>query len=375
MQTIANPASAPLAKSQADRLLSPLLNASGETQIQREMERVLAGVEPVIIGIVRRHWSRDGGARGAASQTTEDQTAEDIRGDVRLRLTRALHDLHSGLDSEPIRDFHGFAATTTYRVCNSYLQRKYPRRAGLKRKLVYLLGDHTGQKGFALWNGANEERICGFAEWQRANRQVTRTTRYQSLTARTENAAGQALAGIDPARANPGDVIAALFHWAGGPLELNDLVNVLAEVWQIREEQREEANDEDEGREDTLTRLADPSVNVANEVEQRDYLRGLWAEIRQLPTRQCAALLLNLRDAQGVGVIALLPMQDIAGLREIAAAMGISAEKFAEVWNGLPLDDNAIASLIGVTRQQVINLRKVARERLVRRMRSMGGTE
>jgi len=36
----------------------------------------------------------------------------------------------------------------------------------------------------------------------------------------------------------------------------------------------------------------------------------------------------------------------------------------------LPLEDSAIAQLFGITRQQVINLRKTARERLARRMQA-----
>ena len=36
-------------------------------------------------------------------------------------------------------------------------------------------------------------------------------------------------------------------------------------------------------------------------------------------------------------------------------------------WPELPFDDNTIAALLGATRQQVINLRKCARERLRRR--------
>ena len=93
------------------------------------------------------------------------------------------------------------------------------------------------------------------------------------------------------------------------------------------------------------------------------------AQIIELPPNQRAALLLNLRDADGRGVIALFPLQGIATVRELADTLGLSAERFAELWHDLPLEDNAIAELLGLTRQQVISLRKVARERLARRMK------
>jgi hypothetical protein len=47
-------------------------------------------------------------------------------------------------------------------------------------------------------------------------------------------------------------------------------------------------------------------------------------------------------------------------------------ERLASLWNDLPIEDVEIAEHLGVTRQQVINLRKVARERLARRMKVAG---
>jgi hypothetical protein len=48
------------------------------------------------------------------------------------------------------------------------------------------------------------------------------------------------------------------------------------------------------------------------------------------------------------------------------------AQEFAGLWNELPLADDAIARRLGLMRQQVVNLRKSARERLGRRMRNAG---
>jgi hypothetical protein len=97
------------------------------------------------------------------------------------------------------------------------------------------------------------------------------------------------------------------------------------------------------------------------------YVQRLWAEICLLPQRQRTALLLNLRDMQGGECIGLFPLAGVT-IRQSAQVLGISAERFAETWNELPLDDMTIAEQLGITRQQVINLRKSARERLARRM-------
>ena len=88
----------------------------------------------------------------------------------------------------------------------------------------------------------------------------------------------------------------------------------------------------------------------------------------ELPLRQRVALLLALRDSKVVDYLRL-PLIQIASIRQIAETLSMPAEQFATLWNQLPLEDAAIAELLGVTRQQVINLRKSARERLWRRTR------
>jgi len=63
------------------------------------------------------------------------------------------------------------------------------------------------------------------------------------------------------------------------------------------------------------------------------------------------------------------PSTGTASLRQLAAALEMSDESFAALWNELPLEDAKIAELLGLTRQQVINARKSGRERLARRLR------
>ena len=142
--------------------------------------------------------------------------------------------------------------------------------------------------------------------------------------------------------------------------------NVVSRQARLRGRERSGAG-EDNGA--PLLLLPDPAPDAALAFERRTYLVRLWEEIRQLPPRQAAALLLNLRDGQGSNAAALLPLTGIASLREMAAAVGLPPESLAGLWNRLPMEDAALADLLGVTRQQVINLRKSARERLARRMR------
>jgi hypothetical protein len=104
-------------------------------------------------------------------------------------------------------------------------------------------------------------------------------------------------------------------------------------------------------------------------VEKRIFLQRLWEEVQLLPRRQRAALLLNLRDPQGHGCLALFPVTGIATLRQLGECLELSARELAEIWNELPIEDARIAELLQMTRQQVINARKSARVRLIRRLK------
>ena len=59
------------------------------------------------------------------------------------------------------------------------------------------------------------------------------------------------------------------------------------------------------------------------------------------------------------------------GMRETHTGMGVTAAEFNDVGNRLPIQDADIAGILLLTQQQVINLRKAARERLRRRFKRL----
>jgi predicted DNA-binding protein (UPF0251 family) len=91
-------------------------------------------------------------------------------------------------------------------------------------------------------------------------------------------------------------------------------------------------------------------------------------EVCQLPLLQRVALLLNLKEVQGGSAIFFIPHLGIADKTQLAAVLDLSEVDLAKLWDDLPLDDTGVAERLKITRQQVINLRKTARERLARRM-------
>ena len=350
---------------QLDACLQAFVQATDEATAQALLDQLLTQhAEPVIRPIIKHKLRTYASPTGYGYQA---QDANDLHGEIVLELLTRLHKCKAAPTAHAIEDFRKYTAVTAYHACAEYLRRHYPQRSRLRHRLRRLL---STQAGLALWQNAQGEWLAGFAAWQAENRPVVRNERYQQLSHDPPAANRAALPGQDVQRLHPGTVVAALFDWVGGPLELDDLMAALAVLWGVRDEV-ESLDAPSVESAAPASQLADPRVDVANEVTQRLYLQRVWEEVCQLPAPQRLALLLNLRDGTGVCVTALLPIAGIASIRQIAVVLELPPEEFYRLWGDLPLEDAKIAELLGMTRQQVINLRKSARERLGRRMRAL----
>lgn len=352
----------------ADALLAAYAAAPTDAEADAVLARLFEDhAAPVVARVVRRKLRGPG---------TDSSDAEDLRGQVMLQLLTRLAELRADPQSRPIQNFAGYAAAAAYRACADYVRALYPQRHSLRNKLRYFL---THQTGYALWETPEGEWLGGRRGWQGLPSGggdniggSARGARFQELREDPRRAAGSALPGADPQAAGMEGLLSALFDYVGGPIELDDLVAALAEVWGVKEQQQAEPAREGEEGTAAVELLAAPQPDLADELSQRMYLARLWQELLELPVRQRAALLLNLRDAQGASAVELFVITGVASPRDIASAVGMEPNEFAAIWNGLPLEDKAVAELLGATRQQVINLRKCARERLARRMRAVG---
>jgi RNA polymerase sigma factor (sigma-70 family) len=347
---------------ETDSLLLPFLRADDEQVSQRHLEQLLAiAAEPVLNVIVGRKLQPSFGDAGGAHL----QEIEDVCGEVRLQLLSRLRDIKAQPDEKPISNFRGYVAVIAFNACNEHLRQRYPQRYRLRNRLRYLV---THNPAFGLWESDDGEMLCGLAQW--TNKRATRDgiERLRRLRNDPQAFERSALARHDLQRIGLAELLTAVFEATNAPIELDDLVNAVAE-WSGVKDQHAQPN-RNECETDLTERLSDSRVALDVEVEQRMYVARLWSEICELPPRQRLALLLNLKDAKGSDCVALFLLSGITTASEIAASLAMSAEEFCELWNELPLDDATIAGRLGINRQQVINLRKSARERLARRMRA-----
>jgi RNA polymerase sigma factor (sigma-70 family) len=325
-----------------DALLEPLLSATTDEHANELLSQLIAGhAEPVIKGVIRFK------LRFNSYQETERAEADDIHQEVVLQLVGQLQRFRKLPETHPITDVRGMAAIIAHRTCARWMRRQFPERHALKNRLHYLL---TRQRGFALWEDDNGKSLAGYAVWQQQKKTAVR-----NLAIPTHIRKAQELAGA----------VASIFDYAGGPVEFDELVTAVAAIQGISDQPVESLADDEDGGFDPAATNPDPAWRI----EKKMFLQRLWEELTQLPVNQRAALLLNLKDASGFGCITLFPAIGIATIRQIAAALEFPAQRLAELWNELPIEDARIAELLGLTRQQVINARKSGRERLARRLK------
>jgi hypothetical protein len=260
-------------------------------------------------------------------------------------------------------NLRGYVGTVTRNTCDEYLRHRYPLRRSLKDKVRRHL---LSRVDFTLWENAEHNRIAGLSCWQNLDSGLKDESAMAG--SKLQERLKMEWQAVDVLRLQLHDLLTTIFEVAQAPLDLDQLTALVAEFWGIEDHPAEPLSADTYGSRD-LRVGAD--TNLAIIIEQRQLLQRLWLEICQLPHRQRVALLLNLKSPSGINVITLLPATGVATFEQIAQALEIPAAEFEQLWADLPLDDLRLAAYLGATRQQVINLRKTARERLLKRMSAL----
>jgi RNA polymerase sigma factor (sigma-70 family) len=338
-----------------DPALQGLLDAVSDEEAERRLDALIEErLAPLVRTIVARKLSASG-----SKQVFRPEDLQDVAGDTILALLTKLQSLRNRPVADAIVSLDDYAAAVTYRVCAHHLRRRYPERARIKDRLRYVLGR---DRRFALWEVAGYGLHAGLSSWRGREADRAGTDRLAEIE---RDPARWPASWKPPAfveRADPAPILEDVFKVSAGPLELDRLVNLVAAIWQVDRVARMDIGDR-------LDRLADENPDPEVTIDRHRFAERVWTEIQQLPLRQRHALLLNLRDSQGAGLLWTFPVTGVASLRAIASVLEMPVDDFAALWSQLPLDDAALAARLECTRQQVINLRMSARKRLNNRLR------
>jgi hypothetical protein len=271
---------------------------------------------------------------------------EDVCNDALASLIARLRALRrEAAEASPITDFTAYAAGVTANAVNQHLAARYPERNRLRRRLRMVC---VSDVRLRIWETPGGSWLCGFAGQSGEERaSVGDLENCKSELARVRLPKDLA------------DLVVLVLKQTCRPVELNELTQLCANVTGAVDQPQDVDRLEDT--------LADSGALASYGMEMGGWVKQLWSEIGELPDRQRAALLLNLRSAQGTA-IELIEDLGIATFRELADVLGMTKDELAQLWNRLPLEDNEIAEKLGVERQQVINLRSAARQRLQRKM-------
>jgi DNA-binding transcriptional ArsR family regulator len=315
-----------------DARLEALIRAEGEEEAEAELGRVIVGVvRPLAVNAFmssRQAWS------GASIDL------DDIVATVSARIVPRLRLVRRGIE-DSIESIDRYVATLTYNAVNDELRRRYPARTRLKNRLRYLL---KHDRRLARWTTSRGVVAAGLRGW--AGREDVVEAIDALLVPRTSRA-------LDASR--PAEAIVEILEALGTPASIEALLSLAEELWSVEETPH-------------VTSAYAASGDIPMQLERREFAQALWREVRALRPLQRKALLLNLRDGEAVNVLSLFVLTGVTAFAELAAAVEMTSDELAAIWNDLPFDDLRIASMLGVTRQQVINLRKAARKRLKRRL-------
>lgn len=314
-----------------DPLLRPLLEAPTAEERESVLEGLLAGHAYDCI-------DRALDARYRQSGLSPSHR-EDLRAEVLLRLVNRLHALVHDETSEPVASFQDYVAVVAFNTFDGFLRRSYPLRSKLKNRIRYAL---RHDPRLTEWSRGGEP-VAALAEWPQDDG-VAETI---------------ALDGLPRGDGDLRPLLRQILEQEGRPVTVSALTGAIAELHDIPAQ--------DAVQPLALAEAAEPR-DFTEDLANAAFLRDVWSEIRELPVKQRVALLLSIRDASGESVVRFLPVTGVASARQIAEALEIAPVELAKLWNELPIEDTRIALLLDVTRQQVINLRQAARNRLARRL-------
>jgi hypothetical protein len=287
--------------------------------------------------------------------TAHQGQVEDVASDTVVAFLLHVEDLRQGR-AAAVENVEAFVATLAARACSDHFRRTYPAFHSLRNKLRYLFEKYPE---LARWKeAASGDWVCGLADWQLPDR------RAREIVDDIEDVARHPALEEIVRLAHPADQLTRLFRQIDAPIRFDDLAPLMARLWCVQEVTAEAISEESAEQE-----FADGACPVDVTLGRKQWLGRLWQQICELSVNQRAALLLNLKDQDGSCATSLFVMTGVTSLRKIAEVVNLPAAQFAALWPKLPLGDAEVASLLGLTRQQIINLRKCARERLARRMK------
>jgi DNA-directed RNA polymerase specialized sigma24 family protein len=351
-----------------DPVLLPFLRTADEQEAEQHLNQLIAHAAP-----------------GIARITKSSQTPDDAFQEAAQRIIKQLREVRAHCNGNAIGNYLHYVNVVASRVVKGQVRQEHPKRRSLVDALRHVL---KRESSLATWE-SDGHKLCGLAEWRDQQRGRTHSERLIRLLDEPRTFMDVVSTESDPVNARHADLLKRLFEWIGHPIRFDEMANIVCGLKQI-EDPSPVISGEASGR--VLSEwLPDNRRRPDEQAQWKEFLERLWAQIELLPRLHRLAYLLNFTAADGqlelfwiygvasirrIGVVLEITEEQFArawpaltlsnAMRRRARACENYDEKFAVLWQYLPLTDVAIASMLATERQKVINLRKSAADRLSR---------
>jgi len=327
-----------------DNVLVPYLTADGERERQQQLdELVTLRAAPIIRKVLRR---RLGFYVNAQGMNENNQDAEDLYQEALTRVIQVLNQLRSSSTVTNIENFEGYVSRVASNICMDFLREKSPARTRLKDTLRDLFRRHGD---LVSWEYEGEI-VCGFAAWRNTGKSAFPDQNMRELETKLETFRSIRFADEDVKTAPLSQLLAELFDWIGGPVDIDALVRLIAYLLNIKDQQIASFDDQSV-RWDAYFKANVHSAE--SHVQANELLERLWHAITELPPEQRDAFTLGFEDEAGQDLFTVLLGAGIVTWDELADGMQRSVEEIASLRMQMPLDGTTAADVLGTERKSV----------------------
>ena len=337
-----------------DILLLPYVKASDESERQHHLDELLivyAG--PVVRRTLRQKLGFHVNQLGVNPYNPD---AEDLYHEIIAKVIEVLAALPTSPRTE-IEDFEKYVGRISINTCLDYIRSRSPARTRLKYSLREVL---SRKSEFALWK-SEEGFLCGLRAVAKKQAPISsqRLTEIESdLPIFRTTRFGRE----DVTRVPLTNLTAELLTWIGEPIELDELVNLIAILLEVKDRPADSIDDEAKGY--LESRVADTTLISDPGLDLEKLLRSLWRAVLALPKNQRDTYCFRFEDNSGEDLFTLLFQASITTRAQLSRQLGRSLNDLMRIWTAMPMTYDDIATELNATILQVRRWRFEALRRL-----------
>jgi hypothetical protein len=208
----------------------------------------------------------------------------------------------------------------------------------------------------------DREILCGFARWRNTSRSTFSDQSFEEIETKLDNFQTLHFADEDIRMAPLPQIVAELFNWIGGPVEIDVLVRMLVYLLDIKDRTLESLDDPASVKRDVY--FAPNTGSGIPHLEANELLTRLWRAVIQLPAEQRDSFVFGFEDETGQDLFTALLTEDIVSWDELARGIGRPVEEVVRLRVRMPMESARVADELGASREKVYKWRFRALRRL-----------